>query len=54
MTSYNIIIIKMWKFRNDDGILNQGRRKGKKKEKKRNKEEKLKKIKPLTRWLASI
>ena len=37
MTSYNIIISKMWRFRNDDGILDQGGRKEKKGEKREKK-----------------
>ena len=41
MTSYIIMITKMRRFRNDDGILDQGGRKEKKEEKREKKGEKL-------------
>jgi hypothetical protein len=48
------MIKKMWRFRNDDRILNQGGRKEEKEEKREKKGKKSKSIKPLTRWQASF
>ena len=47
------MITKMRRFRNDDGILDQGGRKEKKR-KKDKKRGKIEKMKPHTRWPGSI